>query len=291
VAVREIFGKLDFLVVQDMYHSTETAQAAHLVLPAGGWGEKEGTFINSERRIGLAKKVARAPGQALSDFNIVKLAAHYWGCGEMFSAWTSPEAVFQILKEISRGQPCDITGIRDYQMLDTAGGIQWPLPESETAPAVERRLFEDGVFYHPDGKARFIFGAPAEMPEPPDAQYPFLLLTGRGTSAQWHTQTRTAKSAVLRQLYPENIYVEINPADAAHAGIKTGSMVEVASRRGKLTARAFVTGTVAAGQVFIPMHYASANQLTHPSFDPHSRQPSYKACAVSLKPIRPAKPS
>jgi anaerobic selenocysteine-containing dehydrogenase len=291
VAVREIFGKLDFLVVQDMYHTTETAQAAHLVLPAGGWGEKEGTFINSERRIGLAKKVARAPGQALSDFNIVKLAAHYWGCGEMFSAWTSPEAVFQILKKLSRDQPCDITGIRDYQMLDTAGGIQWPLLESEIAPAVERRLFENGVFHHADGKARFIFGAPAEMPEPPDAQYPFLLLTGRGTSAQWHTQTRTGKSAVLRQLHPENIYVEINPADAAHAGIKTGLMVEVASRRGKLTARAFVTGTVAAGQVFIPMHYASANQLTHPSFDPHSRQPSYKACAVSIKPIRTAKPS
>ncbi|HTL18416.1 MAG TPA: molybdopterin-dependent oxidoreductase, partial [Patescibacteria group bacterium] len=91
-ALSEIVKKLDFLVVQDMYHTTETARHAHLILPAAGWGEKEGTFINSERRIGLVKKVARAPGEALSDFNIVKLAAHYWGCGQMFREWTSPEA-------------------------------------------------------------------------------------------------------------------------------------------------------------------------------------------------------
>jgi anaerobic selenocysteine-containing dehydrogenase len=282
---RKILGKLDFLVVQDMYHSTETARDAHLVLPAAAWGEKEGTFINSERRISLVKKVARAPGQALSDFNICKLAAHYWGCGELFKEWTSPEAVFQILKKLSRGKPCEITGIRDYQMLDAAGGIQWPLPEGEILMATERRLFEDGVFYHADGKARFIFGEPQTMPEPLDAAYPYLLLTGRGTSAQWHTQTRTAKSAVLRQLYPENVYAEINPADAARAGIKPGSWVEIASRRGQIKARAFVTGTVAAGQVFIPMHYAVTNQLTHPSFDPQSRQPAYKACAVSVKPL------
>ena len=96
----ELLKKLDFLVVQDMYPTTETAQRADLVLPAAGWGEKEGTFINSERRIGLVKKVARAPGQALSDFNIFKLIAQYWGCGEMFARWSSPEAVFQIMKEL-----------------------------------------------------------------------------------------------------------------------------------------------------------------------------------------------
>jgi anaerobic selenocysteine-containing dehydrogenase len=283
--LRKILAKLDFLVVQDMYHTTETALGAHLVLPAAAWGEKEGTFINSERRIGLVKKVARAPGQALSDFNICKLAAHYWGCGELFKDWTSPEAVFQILKKLTHGKPCDITGIRDYQMLDAADGVQWPLPESQNLNAAERRLFEDGVFHHPDGKARFVFGEPQPMAEPTDATYPFLLLTGRGTSAQWHTQTRTAKSGVLRLLYPENVYAEINPADAARAGIKSDSWVEIASRRGRLKACAFVTSTVAAGQIFIPMHYAATNQLTHPSFDSHSRQPSYKACAVSVKPI------
>ncbi len=104
-------GKLDFLVVQDMYHNTHTAQRADLYLPAAGWGEKEGTLINSERRIGLVKKVSKAPGQALSDFSIFRLVAHHWGCGDMFAEWSSPEAVFQILKKCSAGRPCDITGI------------------------------------------------------------------------------------------------------------------------------------------------------------------------------------
>jgi assimilatory nitrate reductase catalytic subunit len=119
----EIVKKLDFLVVQDMYHTTETAQRAHLILPAAGWGEKTGTFINSERRIGLVKKVSLAPGQALSDFNIIKLVAQYWGCGKMFERWSSPESVFKILAELSRNQPCDFSGIRDYKMIDEAGGI------------------------------------------------------------------------------------------------------------------------------------------------------------------------
>src|SRR6266852_983628 len=129
-----LLAKLDFLVDQDMYPTVETAQRAHLYLPAAGWGEKEGTFINSERRLGLVKKIRRAPGQALSDFNICKLAAQYWGCAEMFARWSSPEAGFQLLKEISRGQPSDITGIRDYAMLDECGGVQWPWPATSPNP-------------------------------------------------------------------------------------------------------------------------------------------------------------
>ncbi len=293
----ELAKKLDFLVVQDMYHSTETAQFADLVLPAAGWGEKEGTFINSERRIGLVKRVSRAPGQALSDFNIFKLVAQYWGCGELFSKWSSPESVFHLMKECTRGQPCDITGIRDYSMLDACGGIQWPYPDAngstasngtssapgtDSAPIQQRRLFEDGVFYHADGKARILFEAPRPMEEEPDTEYPFILLTGRGTSSQWHTQTRTGKSDVLRKLSPRGIYIEINPVDAERLDIEQNSEVTVSSRRGELKAVAFITGTVQPGQVFLPMHYATANQLTFPSFDPYSRQPSYKACAVKV---------
>jgi anaerobic selenocysteine-containing dehydrogenase len=278
----ELLKKLDFLVVQDMYHTTETAQRADLVLPAAGWGEKEGTFINSERRFGLVKKIARTPGQALSDFNICKLIAQYWGCGEMFSRWSSPEAVFQLMKEFSRGQPCDITGIEDYRMIDECGGVQWPWNQS-TKPNQERRLFENGRFFHEDERARFIFEAPRAVPELADAEYPFTLLTGRGTSSQWHTNTRTAKSDVLRKLYPASIYVEINPLDAERLGIAQNAPVLIASRRAKITATAFVTATVQPGQIFLPMHYAPVNQLTHPSFDPYSRQPSYKACAVRLE--------
>jgi assimilatory nitrate reductase catalytic subunit len=122
--------KLDFLVVQDMYATTETAQQADLVLPAAGWGEKEGVFINSERRLGRVRKVVRAPGQALSDFAIFKLVAEAWGCGAMFVQWTSPAATFKILQTLSRNQPCDFSGIRDYDHIEAEGGIQWPFPEA-----------------------------------------------------------------------------------------------------------------------------------------------------------------
>ena len=269
------------------------------MLPAGGWGEKEGTLINSERRFGLVKKVSRAPGQALSDFNIFKLVAQYWGCGEMFREWTSPEAVFQILKELTRGQPCDITGIADYHMIDECGGVQWPWADNVErtsniehrtsnieVPESERRLFSNGRFFTADGRARFVFEEPRASAEAVDAAFPFVLLTGRGTSSQWHTQTRTGKSDVLRKLYPAEVYVEINPADADRLGIAPDSEVTIRSRREEIRATAFVAATVRPGQVFVPMHYAVTNQLTNPEFDPYSRQPSYKSCAVAVEKVK-----
>jgi assimilatory nitrate reductase catalytic subunit len=304
--------KLDFLVVQDMYATTETARMADLVLPAAGWGEKEGIFINSERRLGVTRKVARAPGAALSDFSIFKLVAEAWGCGDLFRAWSSPAAAFTLLKELSRGQPFDFTGIRDYEHIEGAGGIQWPFPlrnaecgvrsaappySQPNSPAnysairhpqsaiSERRLFEDGRFFTPDGRAKFFFDEPRPLPEPPDAEYPFVLLTGRGTSAQWHTGSRTNKSAILRKLAPTALHVEINPTDARALGVIDGATVSVGSRRGSITAIAFVTTVVQPGQVFMPMHFPDVNKLTFPAYDPHSRQPSYKACAVAVAPL------
>jgi anaerobic selenocysteine-containing dehydrogenase len=280
---RDILSRLDFLVVQDMYDNTETAHLADLVLPAAGWGEKEGTFINSERRVGTIRKVARAPGQALADFHICQLIAEYWGCGEMFHQWESPEAVFQILKRLSDGQPCDISGIDDYRMLDERGGMQWPFPTDCRDLEQERRLFADGQFYHPDGRARFLCEAPCPLPESPNPKYPFLLLTGRGSAAQWHTQTRTAKSAILRKLYATELYVEINSQDAIRLDIHSGDSVAVSSQRGRLIGRAVVTPGVQLGQVFIPMHYRSTNLLTNSTFDPYSHQPAYKSCAVNVE--------
>lgn len=300
-ALRE---KLEFLIVQDMYATTETAQLADLFLPAAGWGEKEGTFINSERRIGVLRKVARAPGQALTDFAIFRLIAQAWGCGEHFARWSSPEAAFRILAELSRERPCDFSGIPDYATLDAAGGIQWPCrpadlialrdpapvplakPSATDAltPATpqERRLFADGRFFTPSGKARFLFDPPVAPPESPDAAYPLWLNTGRGSSAQWHTLSRTNKSAVLRKLAPVSVYAEINPTDGATHGLATGDRVIVESRRGAIPVDVLLTPTVPAGQIFVPMHFPHVNQLTFPAFDPHSRQPSYKACAVRL---------
>ena len=281
---KDVLDRLDFLVVQDMYHTTETAELADLYLPAAGWGEKDGTFVNSERRIGVIKKVARAPGQALSDFSIFQLIASYWGCQEMFKDWTDPEAVFKILTKLSKDQPCDITGISDYRMIDDNGGIQWPFPAGHQLENHQRRLFEDGRFYHADGKAKLLFEDPRPMPEPATTKFPFLLMTGRGTAAQWHTQTRTGKSAVLRRLYPAEAYVEVNPKDAKRLKLRAHQSVMVQSQRGSIDARVFITPTVQMGQVFMPMHYADVNQLTHAHFDPYSRQPSYKNCAVNIVP-------
>ncbi len=274
--------QLDFLVVQDMYADTESAQLADLVLPAAGWGEKEGTFINSERRIGVVRKVRRPPGQAMADFDIFKLVAHYWGCADLFQKWELPSDVFNSLKSLTSGQACDISGITDYGFIERSGGIQWPYRNEELDAGTERRLFSDGHFFHPDGKARFIFEEPRPTEESPDPQYPLWLLTGRGTSSQWHTQTRTRHSDVLRKLYPVSCYIEIHPEDAANRNIQAGESVMVQSRRGKIRAQACITPSVPPGSVFLPMHYAEINQLTLDQFDPYSRQPSFKACAVTI---------
>ncbi len=279
-------SKLEFLVVQDMYVSTETAEMADLILPAGGWGEKEGTFINSERRYGLHKRVRQAPGEALADFQIFRAIANYWGVAEMFREWTSPESVFRMMQRLSQGQPCDISGIAGYEQIERNGGIQWPWSrhdaEQHPAPAQERRLFGNGSFFTPDGRARLIVDQVTDLPEPPCDDYPWMLLTGRGTVSQWHTQTRTSKSPILRKLYPRQPYIELNLLDAQSLGIQNGDWVQVTSRRGSVAARAQVTPTVEPRQAFMPMHYAETNQLTLPHFDPHSRQPSYKDCAVNV---------
>jgi assimilatory nitrate reductase catalytic subunit len=320
---RRAAQKLDLLVVQDMYHDTDTARLAHMILPSACWGEKEGVVINSERRLGLFKKVSPAPGQALADFYIFKLIAKYWGCESVLKDMDTPEQTFQVMSKLSVGRPCDFSGIRDYKMIDEEGGIQWPYPAVASAvapgpmpalapeivpglapnasavneagkanPALpagpapigkERRLFENGRFYHADGKAKFQFGPPQPIPEPVTPEFPFALLTGRSSSAQWHTNTRTGKSAVLRKLYAVDSYVEIHPDDASRLKIASGDWVFVKSLRGQARARAAVASTVQPGQLFMPMHDVEVNRLTFPSFDTHSRQPSYKHCAVRLE--------
>ncbi|MCB1279710.1 nitrate reductase [Prosthecobacter sp.] len=286
--MNRVLDKLEFLVVQDMYCTTETAKRAHLVLPAAGWGEKEGCFINSERRIGYSPKVRRAPGQALADFHIFRLIAHYWGCEDLFRGWQTPESAFRILQRCSENQPCDITGIEGHEMLRKSGGVQWPLSREqgskfEVSSFKERRLFEDGQFYTPDKRAQFVFDPPEAAPEQRSEEYPLILMTGRGTSAQWHTETRTGKSAVLAKMMPEELMVDVNPVDAERLGLCDGASVRVVSKRAELSAKLRVTTCVNPGEVFLPMHDNRVNQLTHASFDPHSRQPSYKHSAVRIE--------
>ncbi|MCB9496026.1 MAG: molybdopterin oxidoreductase family protein [Fibrobacteria bacterium] len=295
---------LEFLVVQDMYHSTETALQADLYLPAAGWGEKEGTQINSERRIGLTKKVRRPPGLALPDFDIFRLLAAAWGCADLFPRFANPESAFGLMRDLSRDRPHDFTGIRDYRHIDVAGGIQWPFPEGARPAGPDhsvrpgapeelrnllrgdeghRRLFSDGRFFTPDGKARLLFDPPRPPEEPTDAEFDLVLLTGRGSSAEWHTGTRTSKSALLRTLAPGRLLAEIHPSDARTRGIRPGDAILVSSRRGSLRAEAMTSPNVRPGTIFLPMHHREVNRLTFPSFDPYSREPSYKHAAVRME--------
>lgn len=284
--IKKLFSKLDYLVVQDMYMNTDTIDSANLFLPAAGWGEKDGVVINSERRLGLYKKTNKAPGLAMADFYIFKLIAEYWGCGELFKEWSSPEAAFQVMKKISKGTPCDFSGIKDYAMINAAEGIQWPFPEgSDVNGPRQRRLFEDGKFYHRDQKAKFLFTEHVEPTSKITEEFPIIMLTGRGTSAQWHTGTRTSKSEILKKLYPKEIYVEINPEDAIERRIVDGEKVEIKSEHASIQAHAYFTPRLNKGQVFVAMHYFEANKLTHASFCPDSSQPSYKYTAVNINKI------
>lgn len=140
-------------------------------------------------------------------------------------------------------------------------------------PPQQRHLFADGKFFTPDARAHFPFDAPRPMPEPPDADSPFIQLTGRGSSAQSRTGSRTDKSAVLRKLAPSVLTAKINPDDATRLGIAAGDRVTVRARRGTAEAVALVTPTVQPGQIFLPMHYGTFNRLTFPFCDPPSRQP------------------
>ncbi len=279
---KEVREKLEFLVVQDMYEDTETAQVADLILPAAGWGEKTGCFINSERRISTIRPVKTAPGVALADFKIIQLLSHAWGCADLFAKWTSPEAVFHMLRDCTKDTPCDITGITGYQHLEDQAGIQWPYPEGSTNEEPEKRLFTDFKFFTPSQKAIFHFSPPTEVKELPCSEFPFYLNTGRGSSSQWHTQTRTRSSKILQQLSPSDPYIEINPLDAKELEIAHFQWVTVSSKRGKIRVRAYLAPSVSPGHLFLPMHDRLSNQLTPADFDPFSFQPSYKTGAVAL---------
>lgn len=285
------FKELDFLVVQDLYPDTETAQLAHLYLPAAGSAEKSGTFINSERRIGIVQKALNPPGDAKSDFDIFKGVAKAWGCDSLFSRWSDPEAVFRILQELSRQQPCDISGIEGYHMIRESRGIQWPFPvhgedQREYYAQSHRRLFADGKFFTADKKAQLLFDPIEPVPEAPDHEYPVILLTGRGTMMQFHTQTRTGKVPFIQKKTRATAYAVLNPDDAAALGLGDQARVKIESRRGSVVVDALTDPGIAPGQVFMPMHYEETNWLTFPAFDTHSFEPSYKYAAVRVEALK-----
>ena len=286
-ALKQALEELDFLVVQDGFHPTPTSEFADLVLPAAIWGEKEGTYTNSERRVSKANRACDPPGEARADFDIfLDLATALGVRDEIFPGWHTPRDGFDEWRRVSAGRLCDYSGMT-YAAIEANGGIQWPFPEGEPGtrnPEPSRRLYTDGVFQTPDGRARLLPVQWEPFPEQPTDDYPFVLNTGR-TVEHWHTRTKTANVPILERLSPR-AWVEMNPRDARGLRLKARDRVDVVSRRGRMRGVELrVTETIAPGEVFVPFHYAeaNANTVTQSAFDPVSREPNYKQSAVRVE--------
>jgi anaerobic selenocysteine-containing dehydrogenase len=282
--LKQALGDLEFLVVQDGFHPTPTSEIAHMVLPAAIWGEKEGSYTNSERRVSKVNRAVAAPGVARSDFDIfLDLASELGVKEQLFPGWTTPEDAFNEWRRVSAGRLCDYSGMT-YAALEEHGGLQWPCPTGTADVAAERRLYTDGQFQTADGKAKLLPVSWEPFPEQPDTDFPLVLNTGR-TVEHWHTRTKTGQVPILERLSPA-AWVEMNPRDARALRLRAQERVDVISRRGRVAnIELRVTETIAPGQVFVPFHYAeaNANQLTQSAFDPMSREPNYKQSAVRVE--------
>ena len=283
-SLQQALEGLEFLVVQDCYHPTPTTEYAHLMLPAAGWGEKEGTYTNSERRVNKVNRAVAPPGEARSDFDIfLQFATALDVRDQIFPGWTKPADAFEEWKRVSAGRLCDYSGIT-YKALEQHGGVQWPFPAGAANAGETRRLYSDGGFRTDDGRARLIAVQWEPFPEQPSDEFPFVLNTGR-TVEHWHTRTKTGKVPILERLSP-NAWVEMNPRDARGLKLKPQDRVDVVSRRGRVRSIELrVTETVAPGQLFVPFHYAeaNANEVTQSAFDPFSREPNYKQSAARVE--------
>jgi formate dehydrogenase alpha subunit len=261
---------LDLLVVQDMF-MTETAELAHVVLPAASFAEKVGTFTNTERRVQRIRRVVDAPGLAMKDSHIIMELSKRMGYDMPYH---HTEEIFQ---EMGKAWPA-LAGM-SYSRLDEEGGLQWPCPTRDH-PGTPF-LFKGGFLR---GKARFTKVQYRPSVEQPDSEYPFILTTGR-MLFQYHTGSMTRRVRPIEQVASEP-YVEIHREDAKKLGIEQGSRVRVSSRRGTITLTAQVSNRPEQGVVFIPFHYkeAAANVLTSSTaVDPVCKIPELKVTAVKIE--------
>ncbi len=277
--IRKILEQLEFLVVQDAYADVETAESAHIFLPAALWGEKTGVFTNTERRVNLVRKVVEPPGQAKPDLWIFTQLAKYFERAKDMPFAEASEAVFDEIREASRGRLCDYSGM-SHDKIEAARGIQWPCNDKN--PQGSPRLYTDGQFKFSDGKAKLIPLPFIDNNEVPDEDYPFWLNTGRLVE-HWHTRTKTGKIGNINKFSPTP-FMEINARTAEKLGIQSMDYVRVVSRRSSALVLAQLTERVAENAIFIPMHYYNCvNRLALGLLDPYSRQPAYKQSAVRLE--------
>jgi len=284
--LRKAFAKLELLVVQDAFMS-DTAQLADVAFAAGTWGEKEGTYTNSERRCNRANKAIEPPQNAKADFDIfLEFSGYFDGVKEMlFPDWQSTGDAFEEWKQVSRGQLCDYSGM-SYEMMEANGGVQWPC--NEQFPSGSPRLYTPDIGFRTyDGKAKLLSLDWVPMAEDISAAFPLILNTGR-TVEQWHTRTKTGDIGILNDLAPE-AWVDINPADAHKLGVHSSDRLSISSARGRVDDIVVrVTQTVREGTIFVPFHFNTQliNQLTQSEFCPKSGEPNFKQTAVQLHSIK-----
>ena len=283
---KKAMKNLDFFVVQDIYEDTDSSKECDLYLPSVPAIKKEGFLINTERRLSAMVPVLEKEEDELSDYEIFLGIGEALGMGSLLDKWRTPKDAFNLLRECSKGMPCDITGVT-YERLRGSKGIQWPCREGEELEADERRLFEDGKYYTPSGKAKFIFEDVTENPNATNEEFPFNLNTGRGTVGQWHTHTRTREIQAVINIVPQKAYVDINRKDAEKLDIKENDEVLIHSSNGhtsKFIAR--LTDNLKEKDLYAPIHYIETNLLTPSVFDPYSKEPSYKTVQVNIEKVR-----
>lgn len=275
---RKLLEKLDFVVVQDIF-LTKTAEVADVVLPARSWGEVEGTYTNTDRRIQRVRKAVDAHPNTKEDWQILCELSTLLGYP---MAYENSEAIWDEIRELAP----EMYGGMSYRRLEREYALHYPCPD-ETHPGtfVLHEHFHKGIA--PDKKSSFVPVSYTEPMELPDETYPFMLTTGRRyESYNTHTQTKYyAEGIKLRQTEET---VDMHPDDASKLQVEDGEFVEVSSRRGSVTVKVKVTEQVVPGLVFMSFHWEEVptNKLTLDEYDPISGTAEYKACAVKISPIR-----
>ncbi|ALD03275.1 nitrate reductase [Acinetobacter sp. TTH0-4] len=302
--VKRALDKCQFVVVSDICQDTDTTQYADVLLPALGWGEKDGTVTNSERHISRQSQFLDAPEQTKADWWAVSQVAQKMG----FSGFNfkNSHEIFLEHAQLSAYQNLDVSSrqnIKNFRYFNLQGlthlsfeayqnlkPIQWPVLNNDQNEAQYAQLFSEGQFSHADGKARFIATMAKKPINLPNAEYPLILNTGR-IRDQWHTMTRTGLSANL-STHKAEPYCEIHPNDALKYGIKEGELVEVKSAWGNCVLRSVVSDNIRRGQIFAPIHWndqfasdARIGKVVNPVVDPISGEPEFKHTPVIIHPF------
>ncbi|SDA39127.1 MULTISPECIES: nitrate reductase [unclassified Janthinobacterium] len=288
--VRRALARCELVVVSDISAQSDTNAQAHVLLPALGWGEKDGTVTNSERRISRQRAFLPAPGEARADWRVLCDVARRMGYAGF--EFTSAQAIFDEHARLSAfrngGETARLFNLSHLVALNAA---QYDGLPPQQWPQGRARLFGDGRFAHADGRARFVPTPPRAPRNMPDEDYPLILNTGR-VRDQWHTMTRTGKAAKLSGHVAE-AFIDLHPQDALLYGVREGELARVSSAWGAMVARVVHGGGIARGQVFVPIHWSDAHAsdarvgaVVNPVVDPVSGEPEFKHTPVRIEQFR-----